>query len=490
MSYNLFLLAFVLGMTGTFHYGLQVSIINSPAEYIQSFIRETWLKRYGSSPSAEMITLMWSLIVSIYSIGGLLGSSSAGYLCVRFGRKKAMLLANIPVLLGAALMGLSRLCGSFEMIIAGRLFSGVCGGLIQNVHIMYAGECAPRKLRGLIAITASTFSAIGKFVGFALGLREVLGVEALWPILLAANAVPALAQLLTLPFFPDSPRYLLIDQKDKEGCIKAVKQLWGDGDHLAEINDMMSEQRAIAGEKVKSVWDLLRDRAVRWQLITLLLVVSCIQLVGANVVYSYAYSIFTKAGIPPAQTHYVSLGIGTTEILSTVLCGFLIERAGRKTLLWKNYAVMALALGLLTVTLSLQDSFFWVPYCSVVLVFIYIMSFGIGPGGVVCPLITEIFIQSYRPAAYVFNGVINWIQLFILGLVFPFIVEGLGNFCFIIFLAYCLSMAIFVLLVLPETKGKTMLQVKEEFNCLNYRGKKGQAALQQSNCSVVTVTRL
>uniref|UniRef100_A0A674HFS9 Major facilitator superfamily (MFS) profile domain-containing protein n=1 Tax=Taeniopygia guttata TaxID=59729 RepID=A0A674HFS9_TAEGU len=191
-------------------------------------------------------------------------------------------------------------------------------------------------------------------------------------------------------------------------------------------------------------------------------------------VYSYAYSIFTKAGIPPAQTHYVSLGIGTTEILSTVLCGFLIERAGRKTLLWKNYAVMALALGLLTVTLSLQLPSF----------------FNIFSGGVVCPLITEIFIQSYRPAAYVFNGVINWIQLFILGLVFPFIVEGLGNFCFIIFLAYCLSMAIFVLLVLPETKGKTMLQVKEEFNCLNYRGKKRQAALQQSNCSVVTVTRL
>lgn len=50
--------------------------------------------------------------------------------------------------------------------------------------------------------------------------REVLGVEALWPILLAANALPALVQLLTLPFFPDSPRYLLIDKKDKEGCIK------------------------------------------------------------------------------------------------------------------------------------------------------------------------------------------------------------------------------------------------------------------------------
>ncbi|NXP28732.1 GTR9 protein, partial [Scytalopus superciliaris] len=251
----------------------------------------------------------------------------------------------------------------------------------------------------------------------------------------------------------------------------AVKKLWGDGDHMAEIDDMMSEQEAIRGEKAKSVCDLLRDRAVRWQLITLFLLVSCMQLIGGNVVYFYAYSIFTKAGIPPSQTHYVSLGLGCTEILSTVVCGFLIERVGRKTLLWKNYTVMALALGLLTVTLFLQDSFFWVPYCSVALVFIFIMSFGIGPAGALCPLVTEIFIQSYRPAAYVFNGVTNWIQLFILALFFPFIVEGLGNFCFIIFLTYCLSMAIFVFLVLPETKGKTMLQVMEEFNHLNYRGK-------------------
>uniref|UniRef100_A0A8C3KAW5 Major facilitator superfamily (MFS) profile domain-containing protein n=1 Tax=Calidris pygmaea TaxID=425635 RepID=A0A8C3KAW5_9CHAR len=365
MSYNLFLLAFVLGIGGAFQYGLQVSIINSPAEYIKNFIRETWLKRYGSSPTEELITLMWSFIVSIYSIGGLLGSLSAGYLSVRFGRKKAMLFANIPALLSAALMGLSRLCGSFEMIIAGRIFSGsfVTAGLGLNIHLMYAGECAPRKLRGLIAITASTAIAMGKFVGFVLGLREVLGVDALWPILMAANTLPALIQLLTLPFFPDSPRYLLIDKKDKEGCIKG--------------EEMRNESQSIH---------------------------------------------------------------------------FILKRdtVGKKTF----------------------ASFF--PFFS---------------AGVLCPLPTEIFIQSYRPAAYVFNGFTNWIQLFILGLVFPFIVEGLGSFCFIIFLTYCLSMAIFVFLVMPETKGKTMLEVMEEFNRLNYRGKR-QAALQQSNCSVMIVTRL
>uniref|UniRef100_A0A8C6ZCF8 Solute carrier family 2, facilitated glucose transporter member 11-like n=1 Tax=Nothoprocta perdicaria TaxID=30464 RepID=A0A8C6ZCF8_NOTPE len=445
MSCNLFLLALVLGIGGTFHYGLQVSIINSPAEYIKSFIHETWLKRYGSSPSEEIITLMWSFIVSIYSIGGLLGSMLAGYFLVR---KKAMLLTNIPALLSSALLGLSRLCGSFEMIIIGRMVSGVTAGMALNIHVPYAGECAPQRLRGAIAITASTAIAIGKFVGFALGLREALGVDALWPVLMAANALPALIQLLTLPFFPDSPRYLLIDKKDKEGCIKAVKQLWGDGDHTAEIDDMMAEQKAINGEKAKSLCDLFRDRAVRWQLITLFLVSSCMQLIGVNVVYFYAYNVFITAGIPPAQTRYVSLGVGITEIFTTVLCvsDFSAE------------------------PLSIYESFKHSKF-----------SFFSLSAGVICPLPTEIFIQSYRPAAYVLTGITNWIQLFFLGLVFPFIVEGLGSFCFIIFFAYCLSMAVFVYLVMPETKGKTMLQIMEDFNRLNYRGKRRPSALRQND---------
>ncbi|NXS94697.1 GTR9 protein, partial [Jacana jacana] len=254
----------------------------------------------------------------------------------------------------------------------------------------------------------------------------------------------------------------------------AVKQLWGDGDHMAEIDDMVAEEKAIHGEKAKGVCDLFRDKAVRWQLITLFLVSSCMQLIGVNVVYSYAYDVFIEAGIPSAQTHYVSLGIGIMEILSTVLCGFLIDRAGRKTLLWKSYTVLALALALLTVTLSLQDSFSWVPYCSVALIFIFIMSFGIGPAGVLCPLPTEIFIQSYRPAAYVFNGFTNWIQLFILGLLFPFIVMLLGPFCFLIFIAVLVISAVLIYLFLPETKGKSTSEITEEFKARQYKKKRHQ----------------
>ncbi|NXR25434.1 GTR5 protein, partial [Cinclus mexicanus] len=234
-------------------------------------------------PSAEMITLMWSFIVSIYSIGGLLGSSSAGYLSVRFGRKKALLLANIPALLGAALMGLSRLCGSFEMIMAGRLFSGVCGGKLAFLPVV-SNKISPKKLRGFINVTSTVFLALGKTVARILGLRDLLGTEDMWNVLLSFSGLVALIQLLFLPFFPESQPYLLMQKEDKAGCLKAMKQLWGEGNYHTEFDDLMKEKAMTKGTKIMNVLEVLREPSVYPQLCTMLLLLLSVQLCGLSAV--------------------------------------------------------------------------------------------------------------------------------------------------------------------------------------------------------------
>ncbi|KAM4808095.1 uncharacterized protein WCC33_003115 [Rhinophrynus dorsalis] len=472
LTLNLSLLALVLGIGGTFQYGLHISIINSPSQHIQKFINSTWQDRYGSTLQSNTAMLLWSFIVSVYSIGGLLGSLAVGHLSVKFGRKKIQLYNNVLVLFGAVLMSLSQCAQSFEMIILARFLYGINAGVSLNLHTMYIGECAPQRLRGMITVTVSFFIAFGKLIGFLVGLRELLGTETLWPYLMSVSAVPALIQLLTLPFFPESPRFLLIDKGDKDGCLKAMQQLWGPGEHKSEMNAMLAEKNSIVGERVKGVKDLLRDRLVRWQMISLILLCGALQLVGINAVYFYAYDVFHNAGIPTSQTPYVSMGVGFTELLTTVLCGSLIDRIGRKVLLWVNYGIMALILALLTVTLSLQNLYYWLPYISSMLIFIYTLSFGMGPGGVSCVLPTEMFIQSYRPAAYVLTGTLNWLGLFVLALAFPFIEASLGTFCFIFFLVYCFFLAAFAFLMLPETKDRTILEILESFSKLNYKEKK------------------
>ncbi|NWI35822.1 GTR7 protein, partial [Picathartes gymnocephalus] len=192
----------------------------------------------------------------------------------------------------------------------------------------------------------------------------------LWPWLLASSGLSALVQLVILPFFPDSPSYLLIQKGNEEACRKAIRKLWGEGDHQAEIDDIMKEKGAMASTKTLRVLEVIKERSLRWQLYVLMTVMTTLQLCGINAVESK----FEEYLIP-----YVSLGVGLCECLSSILCSTLIDRFGRKVLLWGGYSLMCSVLALLTMTLSLQHRFFWMHYFSVILIFLFVVFYGIGP---------------------------------------------------------------------------------------------------------------
>ncbi|XP_069476017.1 solute carrier family 2, facilitated glucose transporter member 11-like isoform X6 [Ambystoma mexicanum] len=452
-------------------------------------MNQTWVDRHGSPFSSETVTFLWSLVVSSYSVGGFLGVLVAGELCIRYGRKRIMLWNNLVAVLGAVFMAISRTIGSFEVILLGRILYGFNAGVGLNVHNMYIGECAPQNLRGMLTVSIAFFIAAGKLAGLAFGTSEFLSSEAAWPFLMAISGIPAVFQLVTLPFFPDSPRYLLIDMEDKEGCVKAMNQLWAESDHMAEMNNMIAERNSLKQGKRRSVMDMLRDRSIRQQVIVLLVFCGSLQLIGINVVYFYAYSVFLNAGIAVAQIPYVSIGLGITEIFTVILCGCIIDRVGRKTLLLGGFGFMNVILALLTATLTFQESYTWVPYASSVLIFLFIFSFGIGPASVVCPLAMEIFLQSYRPSAFTLSGMLNWVEMFLLGLGFPFIVQGLGSFSFLIFLAYSLSVTVFIWMCVPETRGRSMLEITDAFHQLTIRRGGARKDLERDTIAV-TSTRL
>ncbi|XP_021543571.1 solute carrier family 2, facilitated glucose transporter member 11 [Neomonachus schauinslandi] len=211
------------GIGGTFQFGYNLSIINAPTLHIQEFINETWWVRTGQPLPDHLVLLVWSLIVSLYPLGGLFGALLAGPLAVMLGRKKSLLVNSIFVVAAATLFGFSRRAGSFEMIVLGRLLMGVSTGLSMNVQPMYLGESAPKELRGAVAMTPAIFSALGIVIGQVVGLRELLGDPGAWPLLLASCLVPGVLQLASLPLLPESPRYLLIDRGDTEACLAAMR---------------------------------------------------------------------------------------------------------------------------------------------------------------------------------------------------------------------------------------------------------------------------
>ncbi|XP_054852596.1 solute carrier family 2, facilitated glucose transporter member 11-like [Eublepharis macularius] len=457
------------GIGGTFQYGYNLTIINAPTSSIQAFINETWLERTGLPLERSRITLMWSFIVSVFPLGGLAGALLAGPMAIKLGRKKSLLLNNMFVILAALLVAFSRIAKSFEMIMLSRFFAGINSGVSMNIQPMYLGESAPKEFRGAVTLTSASFTALGLVLGQVVGLREILGAEEKWPLLLASNVVPCLIQLLLLPWAPESPRYLLIDQGDKESCICALQKLRGSHDLSSEMKEMLAEQAAVQGKKATGPWELFWNPAVRWQLITIVVLSSAMQLCGNDSMYFYASYVFQEAGIPYDKIQYYIIGTGSCELITAMTCNLIIERAGRRMLVIGGYSLMAVWAVIFMVSLSLQDRFSWMPYLSMACIFAYILSFGIGPAGVTGIIPAEIFDQVTRPAGYMICGSLLWTNLFMVGLAFPFIVEGLGHFCYVPFFTVCVCAALYVSFFLPETRGKSFLEISEEFNKRNFK---------------------
>nr|XP_033693223.1 solute carrier family 2, facilitated glucose transporter member 11 [Tursiops truncatus] len=466
----LLLIICAAGIGGTFQFGYNLSIINAPTSYIQEFTNETWRMRTDWPLPDHLVLLVWSLIVSLYPVGGLLGALLAGPLAITLGRKKSLLVNNIFVVAAATLFGFSRRAGSFEMIMLGRLLVGVSAGVSMNVQPMYLGESTPKELRGAVAMTSAIFAALGVVMGQVVGLRELLGGPQAWPLLLASCLVPGVLQLASLPLLPESPRYLLIDCGDSEACLAALQRLRGPADLAEELAELERERAACQGRRARRPWELFRDRALRRQVTSLVVLGGAMELCGNDTVYAYASAVFSQARIPPEKVQYAAIGTGGCELLATLLSCVVIERVGRRMLLMVGYGLMTCWGSVFTAALCLQSSLPWMPYLAMSCVFAFILSFGIGPAGVTRILATELFDQMARPAAYMVCGMLMWTMLFLVGLGFPFIVEGLSHFLYVPFLCVCVCGAVYTGFFLPETRGKSFMDISEELHRLNFPG--------------------
>ncbi|XP_061762438.1 solute carrier family 2, facilitated glucose transporter member 11-like isoform X2 [Nerophis ophidion] len=473
---SLLLATFAACIGGTFQYGYNVSVINAPTMYVQDFINQTWTVRYQTGIAEDALTLLWSIIVSVFTLGGLVGVTVGGTLSIKLGRKGTLLTNNILAITAALMMGLSYGTGLFELIIIGRLLIGVNAGIGLCVQPLYLTEIAPTAIRGLMGMGTSVFLTGGILTGQVMGLKELLGKKEYWPILLSTTGIPAIMQLLTLPWFPESPRFLLIDRGDDEGCKKAVKQLHGAVNCEKEMEDIENERNNLVGFTAKKPWELFADRDMRWHLLTIILLNAAQQLNGVNAIYFYTEYVFRQAGIPSDKILYATMGTGACECLTALTCGMLIERLGRKVLIIGGYTLMSICCILFTLTITLKETSSVFPYLSMACIFAFILSFGLGPGGVTNILTVELFTQNSRPAAYMIAGSINWISLFFISMIFPFIVIGLQQYCFLVFMGICATVALYIFFFIPETKNKTFLEIQNEFKSRNKKKGSSTAA--------------
>ncbi|XP_019411089.1 PREDICTED: solute carrier family 2, facilitated glucose transporter member 9-like [Crocodylus porosus] len=444
-------------------YGYNLAVVNSPAVHIKAFYNLTWTKRYGQGLSPGLLTLMYSLTVSVFALGGLVGSLPVGVLVTRYGRNGTLVRSTLLVFLASALMGFSRALASPEMIITGRFITGIHSGVCLSVVPMYLGEIAPKNLRGFLGLVPSIFICLGVFSAQLLGLPELLGEDGLWPLFLSVVAVPAFLQLLLLRWFPESPRYLLIEKNDVCSATQALRWFLGKQDVREVVEEMREEQRSLSSVQTVSVRQLLQDRSVRWQVLSVVVINVGMQLSGIDAIWFYTNTIFENAGIPAPEVPYTTVATGAIEVVAGLVGCFTIERLGRRPLIIVGFCFMSICSLGITISLVLQTAVPWMRYVSVACVVGIIAGFCIGPAGVPFLMTAELFKQSHRPAAYIVGGSLNWLSNFAVGFVFPFLQMSAGAFCYLVFCGVCLLVALYVHAIIPETKNKTFVEISHIF---------------------------
>ncbi|XP_075050763.1 solute carrier family 2, facilitated glucose transporter member 9 isoform X1 [Mixophyes fleayi] len=462
-TWNLIMASLVGALGSSFLYGYNLSVVNAPASYIRQLYNESWSLRYNQTMSSNSISILWSVTVSIFAIGGLVGALIVIPMVNTLGRKRTLLLNNLFAIAASLLMSLAHLAGVPEMVIVGRFIMGVDGGIALSTLPMYLNEISPKRIRGSLGQITAILICVGVFTGQVLGLPEIFGQESKWPCLFGFILIPAVIQIAVLPFFPESPRYLLLEKQDTKRAEKAFRKFLGRKDVSQDIEDVLAETRIQRNTHLVSAVELFKTRSVRWQIITVIVTMACYQLCGLNAIWFYTNSIFKEAGIQPQTIPYITLSTGGIEILASIVSGMTVEKLGRRILLIGGFGLMALFFGILTLLLTFQDQASWLPYLSIVCILAVIAAFCIGPGGIPFVLVAEFFQQSQRPSAFMIAGTVNWISNFAVGLLFPLIQDGLGNYCFLVFAAICLAGALYLYFILPETKNKTFSEIDQAF---------------------------
>ncbi|XP_028664757.1 solute carrier family 2, facilitated glucose transporter member 1 [Erpetoichthys calabaricus] len=444
---------------GSLQVGYHSGNINSPEKIIEIFFNETWKMRYNRSLSEPSFSLLWSVTISIKDFGGMIGALGVKVFADTYGRRNSILVANGISILSTCLMSLSHLCKSFELLILGRLIFGLFCGLIMSLNPLYIQEISPRSMRGACATVNQALYSIGILLGMLMSLDTVLGTDDYWPLMLSLSLIPAFLQYLCLPFCPESPRYLIINQGKVEEAKKVLQTLRGPlRDTSSEITEIQDE--AINIQSKVTVKAFLTRRSYRMPILILIVINLAVHMSGFNIIVNYSTSIFRASGLPHSQS--LTLGVGAINTFFTIVSASLMERAGRRKLLLVGFAVKILCNVLLTITTSLS-TIPGMPIVQVVAVFGLVSAFELGPGPISWFISAELFDQAARPFAMSLNSLLNWGGKFLSALLYTPLLMVIGPYVYTIYAGILIAAFVFAFLHLPETKGRTFDEISSEF---------------------------
>lgn len=410
------------------------------------------------SGAEQKIQSLWGLSAGVHGIamgaalyGTVLGSLFGGWPADKFGRKRTLLGIGVLYVISALGCGFAAGVNTF---IAARFIGGLGIGISTVAAPLYISEIAPAEYRGRLAGMFQFNIVFGIVIAFASNaLLAPIGENA-WRWMLGVAAFPSLAYTLMCFGLPESPRWLIGRKGDRTQGL-SVLRLIQPGASMAQLEARADEILAASSEQVSSghfwTWRL------RVPILLAFLVAFFNQLSGINAVLYFAPRIFEMTGLGARAALLQSVGIGVTNLLFTFVGLWLIDRLGRRTLLFIGSVGYIVSLGLTSWAFFTQHLTI-VPAC----IFAFIAAHAVGQGTVIWVLISEIFPNRHRAEGQALGSFTHWFFAALLTTFFPKMVSVFPpGYVFLFFCGMMVLQLIWVKTMVIETKGVPLEQVQK-----------------------------
>ncbi|XP_070502732.1 solute carrier family 2, facilitated glucose transporter member 1-like [Chironomus tepperi] len=452
---------FITGLATTFGSavvgGYNIGVINAPSSYMQAWANETLYTKYGIQLSSGGIDLLWSFIVSIFLVGGAVGSLGGSYVANRIGRKRSYLTCATLFTIGSVCFHICRFLSSVELLILGRMLVGLGAGMTMTCLPMYLSEIAPFHLRGTLGVFCSMGFTGGVVVGQVVSLQEVLGTSDLWHYSMSFQLIFVILCTLAYPIFPESPKYLCLIG-DRSGALRELKKLCDNNemaeDELNSMEMLTDNTEEEEGSSQKGLLDVLKDPKFLLPLVLVCALQGGQQLSGINAVFFYSVSIFESIGFSKSNAGWANLGAGCLNLCVSFFSPLLMARVNRRPLIMLSCFGCGVFLFLLSIFYGYSDSYSSFPMLCVVALLGYILLYQIGLGPVPYFIGVELFETAERSSAMALGSLSSWVCNFLIGMCFTSLRTWLGAAVFVIFGVVCILLTLLLKVYMPETRGK------------------------------------
>ena len=404
-------------------------------------------------------------------IGSIAGVLVAGTLSDYLGRKLTMLIS-------AALFSISAIgcavCGSFDGLVAYRIVGGVGIGIVSIVSPIYISEVSPAKIRGTLVSLYQLAVTIGFLLAYLMNWvidsnidpsiggevtlwQKIMHTEA-WRGMLGSETLPALLFFFIIFFIPESPKWLIVNGKLDKASTVLGKIYASD----SEIEEEIKVTRESLNGEDKGKWSDLLKPGILLAVIAGSAIAILGQFMGVNAVLYYGPKIFADAGFDNPMFSTVLVGI--VNCVTTVLAVFIIDRVGRKQLIYWGVSGMILCL------LAIGTYFAWGPALGLgngfMLTFFlaYVFCCAISISAIVFVLLSEMYPNSVRGRAMSIAGFALWIGTYLIGQLTPVLLGWSQAGTFFIFAAMCVPYMLIMWRIIPETTGKTLEEIEAYWN--------------------------